>query len=122
MKSTNYFCALVFYLFIKTEFNCCSSKRQETKPSIPDIQMGKANKVVLVEPDVYTLYWAHSNTDITFEIHVKTEGWASFGLSRHGDMQYSDVVVTWVNANGSFHFTDRHIFDEKVVPRVRLFL
>jgi hypothetical protein len=33
------------------------------------------------------LYWAHSNTDITFEIHVKTEGWASFGLSRHGDMQ-----------------------------------
>ena len=71
------------------------------------------NKIILVEPDIYTLYWSHSDTDIVFEIRVKTDGWASFGLSRHGDMLYSDVIVTWVNPNGSYHFSDRHILDKR---------
>ena len=62
------------------------------------------------------MYWAHSDTDIVFEIRVKTDGWASFGLSRHGDMLYSDVIVTWINPNGSYHFSDRHIFDKRKPP------
>ncbi|CAF0808100.1 unnamed protein product [Brachionus calyciflorus] len=79
---------------------------------LPNPQIN-ANKYILVEPDLYILYWDHNTTDINFEIHVKTNGWISFGLSRHGDMEYSDVIVTWLKPDGSFNFTDRHILQEK---------
>ena len=26
------------------------------------------NKIILVEPDIYTLYWSHSDTDIVYEL------------------------------------------------------
>jgi hypothetical protein len=65
-----------------------------------------ANKKVLVEPDVYTLYWNYTDVDILFEVHVKATGWISFGISPNGDMSNSDIIVTWANANnGSVHFS-----------------
>ena len=68
-----------------------------------------ANKLVLVEPDVYFLYWNYTDVDILFELHVKNLGWNAFGLSPTGGMANADVIVTWVNADGSVHFTDRHV-------------
>ena len=29
------------------------------------------NMMILVEPDIYTVYWTLNQTDITFEVHVK---------------------------------------------------
>ena len=67
------------------------------------------NKLILVEPDIYYLYWSYTDADILFEIHAKTTGWLSFGLSPNGDMFNSDIIMAWVKSNGSIHFTDRHI-------------
>ena len=49
------------------------------------------NHVVLIEPDVYHLYWNYNTTDIVFELHVKQTGvsWIGFGLSRNGGMHDS---------------------------------
>ena len=65
------------------------------------------NKLTLVEPDVYILYWNYTSNDIVFETHVKVgnKGWSSFGLSPNGGMQNADITVTWQYANGSIHFT-----------------
>lgn len=71
-----------------------------------------ANELVLVEPDVYYLYWNYTESEILFELHVKNEGWNAFGISPTGGMPNSDFIVTWVNNDGSTHFTDRHITED----------
>jgi hypothetical protein len=75
------------------------------------------NKKVLVEPDQYVLFWNYTETDILFEVHVKATGWIAFGLSPNGNMIYSDIIVTWVNSDGSYHFSDRHTTDQKKLPQ-----
>ena len=49
------------------------------------------NNLVLVQPDVYHLFWNYNETDIVFEVHVKQTGltWIGFGLSRNGGMHNS---------------------------------
>lgn len=82
--------------------------------SFPNPTSHYFNKVILVEPNIFTLYWNRTANDIIFEIHVATTGWAAFGLSPNGGMDGSDVIVSWINNDGSYHFTDRHIKDRKV--------
>lgn len=77
--------------------------------SIPNPTSNYANKLILKEPDIYILYWNYTDSDILFEVHVKTKGWISFGLSPNGDMFNSDIIITWINSNGTVHFTDRNI-------------
>jgi hypothetical protein len=60
-------------------------------------------------PDQYILYWNYTDTDILFEIQVKTTGWVGFGLSPNGGMDGSDVIIAWVDSTGKFNFTDRYI-------------
>ena len=50
-----------------------------------------ANSLILVEPDVYYLYWNYNATDIVCELHVKQTGvsWIGFGLSHTGGMHSS---------------------------------
>ena len=49
-----------------------------------------ANHYVLVDPDVYHVFWNNNDTDITFEVHVQqTLGWIGFGISRNGGMHNS---------------------------------
>ena len=52
------------------------------------------NKLVLVEPDIFTLYWNYTKIDIIIETHVKNDGWASFELSDNGDITDSNVIIT----------------------------
>lgn len=73
-----------------------------------------ANKDVL-QADNYFVYWNFNDTDITFEIHVRSKGWAGFGLSPNGGMNGSDVVVVWIDKNGKSNFTDRHIGNNEVL-------
>jgi hypothetical protein len=64
------------------------------------------------ENDKFILYWKHNQTDIIFEVHMKTFGWLEFGLSHSGLLQYSDVIVAWLNSDGTGHFSDRHIIEK----------
>ena len=66
-------------------------------------------------PSTYKFFWNFTDTDLIGEIHVKTRGWVSFGLSQTGKMDKSDVIVAWINDNdGSVHFTDRFITGRQV--------
>lgn len=67
------------------------------------------NKVTFVKPDIFHMLWNFTDTDITFEVHVKTSGWLIFGLSPREDLEGSDVVTAWVNPDGSYSFKDRFI-------------
>jgi len=68
--------------------------------------------IVIEQPDLLILYWKYDQTDITFEIHTRTVGWIQFGLSHSGMLQYSDVIVAWLNEDGTGHFSDRYIIDK----------
>lgn len=68
--------------------------------------------LIVDEPDRFILYWKHNQTDIIFELHVKTLGWIEFGFSHAGLNQYSDVIVAWLNSDNTGHFSDRHIIDK----------
>lgn len=57
----------------------------------------------------YWLFWNVSDGNITFEVHVRTRGYVGFGLSSNGKMFPSDVVVGWVNSDGTTHFHVRLI-------------
>lgn len=61
--------------------------------------------LVLIEPDVYLLYWSSNQTHIWFEVHAKTNGWFTFGFKSN---QISDFVIAHINDDGTAHFSDRH--------------
>ena len=67
---------------------------------------------VIDENDKFILYWKHNHTDIIFEVHTKSFGWLQFGLSHSGLLQYSDVIVAWLNTDNTGHFSDRHIIEK----------
>ena len=59
----------------------------------------------LQSPDSAILYWRSDNQYITFELHVKnTTKWFMFGIV---GFPFSDVIVSWINPDGTGHFTDR---------------
>ena len=58
-----------------------------------------SNNVDLIDNGIYRFYWDFTSTDLTGEIHVKTNGWVAFGLSPNGGMDKSDVIVAWINDN-----------------------
>jgi hypothetical protein len=77
-----YLCTLLFL----TKLFCFTYQQQHPTPSENFV-----NHLILVEPDVYHLYWNYNETDITGELHVKQTGvnWIGFGLSRNGGMYNS---------------------------------
>ncbi|CAF1008830.1 unnamed protein product [Brachionus calyciflorus] len=86
-----------------------------TTLSAPKTTETYSNSLILREPDEFYLYWNYNETDIVIETHAKTSGWSSFGISPTGGMDNSDVVVSWINNDGSHHFSDRHIRGRQVL-------
>ncbi|KAL4218774.1 hypothetical protein ACF0H5_021361 [Mactra antiquata] len=66
------------------------------------------HSTILDANDNYVLFWNFNDTHVTFETHVRTRGWVGFGLSTNGKMFPADVIVGWVNDDGTSHFSDRH--------------
>lgn len=54
------------------------------------------HKLDIVSPNIYTLYWNYTSLNITAEIRVKTLGWVSFGITKNGKLDGSDLFVAWV--------------------------
>jgi hypothetical protein len=55
----------------------------------------------------YTLHWGITNTTLELKVVVNATGWVGFGLSPTGGMKGSDIVMGWINADGSKSFSDR---------------
>ena len=67
----------------------------------------------LQSPDLIYLYWRHTNTSITFELHFKTNKLILFGV--YGD-KFSDVVVGWMNDDQTGHFSDQYLKNMTLKP------
>ena len=78
------------------------------------------NNSTLVGPDQFLLFWNYTNTEIIFKTVVKTNGWIGFGLSPNGDMAYSDLIVAYINRNGSVNFTNRYVESSSSLPKINI--
>ncbi|CAG2243417.1 unnamed protein product [Mytilus edulis] len=105
MQRTIYFAFL--YLF-GTSIGNPNAVPQHVSPSKPTPTEIFGNSWQLDSDGSYWLFWKTNATHITFETHVKTKGYVGFGLSSNGKMFPSDVVVGWVDSNGTAHFKDCH--------------
>lgn len=57
----------------------------------------------------YDVYWTAGETDVTFEVQVRTAGYVIFGMSPSGLFQDADLVVGWVqNGRPRFQVTLPH--------------
>lgn len=55
---------------------------------------------------LYTLFWDYDIEagTVSFAVCVKTSGWVGFGISPNGQMTGSDVIIGWVEEDGSVRF------------------
>jgi hypothetical protein len=67
----------------------------------------------------YTLHWGITNTTLELKAVVNATGWVAFGLSPNGGMKGSDIVMGWINADGSKSFSDRHAPENDVPSSTR---
>lgn len=64
-----------------------------------------AKSLVLIQPNVFIIYWSHNTSHIRMEVHVKTNGWFSLGFKPRSLVDY---YVASVSDDGTAHFSDRH--------------
>lgn len=57
----------------------------------------------------YDVYWSINESEVTFEVQVRTLGYLVFGLSPSGHFQDADLIVGWVH-NGRPRFQVRSHF------------
>lgn len=95
-----------------SQFNCV------VPPQIPifnSTPTGLYSNSMDLIPGVYRFYWNVTNTTIIGEIHCRTSGWIGFGISPNGGMNGSNVIIGWINLDGSVNFTDRYIVGTNVI-------
>jgi hypothetical protein len=63
----------------------------------------------------YDVYWSINESEVTFEVQVRTLGYLVFGLSPSGHFQDADLIVGWVH-NGRPRFQVRHISSRFFFP------
>lgn len=53
--------------------------------------------------DGYKVYWNYDlkQQRIAFALNVSATGWVGFGISPDGKMLNSDIVIGWVNSDGT---------------------
>ena len=66
-----------------------------------DFRRFKGRFIPLDAAETFFVAWQQTGTQITFEIQVKTRGYVALGLSPNGAMKGSDIVVGWVNDDGT---------------------
>lgn len=56
--------------------------------------------------DGYKVHWNFDlkKQTIDFAVNVSANGWIGFGISPNGKMLDSDIVIGWVNQDGSSQF------------------
>ena len=78
-------------------------KKKEDYVPMPkyDFRRFKGRFIPLDAAETFFVAWQQTGTQITFEIQVKTRGYVALGLSPNGAMKGSDIVVGWVNDDGT---------------------
>ncbi|KAB7497844.1 MOXD1-like protein 1, partial [Armadillidium nasatum] len=73
---------------------------------LPEVDM--VHRAELDQLGSYVLLWNPREEDIVFEVQVRTKGYVGLGFSRTGRMHGSDIVIGWVDRDGTVFFSDRH--------------
>lgn len=55
----------------------------------------------------FLVLWTPGESDVTFEVQVKTPGYVGFGFTREDGTEGVDMVVGWVDNNGQVHLQVR---------------
>ncbi|XP_076162693.1 DBH like monooxygenase olf413 [Ptiloglossa arizonensis] len=66
----------------------------------------------------FLLLWTPGETDVTFEIQVKTLGYVSLGFTKDDSRVVTDMVIGWVDNNGQLHLQDRHVKNASRDPQM----
>nr|XP_039261246.1 uncharacterized protein LOC120337511 isoform X1 [Styela clava] len=64
------------------------------------------HQITLDKDDKVVLQWRIEQRDIVFEMTVETRGWVGLGFAPDKSMKNSDIILTWVDRNGSPHLFD----------------
>jgi len=73
--------------------------------------------VYLQEDKQFKLYWSHLDDDvINIGMEANTTGWIAIGLSPNGGMEHSDIMIGWVDDDGSVTLQDRYTGDSMSRP------
>lgn len=64
-----------------------------------------SNHDILDPRGYYHLFWRYDEATVTFEIHVKAQGWVALGFSPSGGMAGADIVHAFINNNGAAELT-----------------
>ncbi|KAF6023515.1 moxd1 [Bugula neritina] len=60
----------------------------------------------------FNVSWSFSETtpdsEIVFTISARTEGWVGLGFSPNGAMTGADLIVAWIDSEGTSHLVDMH--------------
>ena len=66
-------------------------------------------KTYLDETHKFRLYWTNeANGKIKIGIEAETTGWLALGISPNGGMLNSDIMIGWVDGDGTVHLEDRY--------------
>ncbi|XP_014208598.1 MOXD1 homolog 2 [Copidosoma floridanum] len=57
----------------------------------------------------FLMLWTPTETEVIFEVQVKTPGYVGFGFTRDDGREGVDMVIGWVDNNGQVHLQDRHV-------------
>lgn len=50
----------------------------------------------------YVMGWRFNDTDIEFELTVKTTGYIGFGISEQGLMNPADMLIGWISQGSMY--------------------
>ncbi|CAC5419592.1 unnamed protein product [Mytilus coruscus] len=114
--------SLIFLVGLYQAYECSDAIDSVERPLIlghtKPVPTSAFQHEIQLDPDGnFWLFWNVSGVNITFETHVRTRGYVGFGLSQNGKMFPSDVIVSWINSDGSLYFRDCHTAGH-VAPKV----
>jgi hypothetical protein len=93
----------LFLCLFKILFDLSSIESSKFKPLKPSENYTHNLIIDEDDPDQYVLLWKLlDNSEIQFEVHVRTNGWVGVGFSPNGGMPSSDIVIGWAKGNEVF--------------------
>ncbi len=85
-----------------------------TPPDLPDgvISVGEYAFEAIIAGGDYKLYWRLDGQEIHLGIVAETTGWVALGIDPGTRMKDADMILGWVNQDGSVNMTDAYATGE----------
>lgn len=99
---------LLLFVFLMGRTECWRPSASNPAPGPTSTNIPNAGWMHRMRLDAnYDVYWSINESEVTFEVQVRTLGYLVFGLSPSGHIQDADLIVGWVH-NGRPRFQVLH--------------